>query len=72
MRHEILELIRYRLDKAKEDYESAKLLFENKHYAQALNRSYYSIFHATRALLAIDDLDSPKINNIISDFINHQ
>lgn len=31
MRHEILELIKYRLEKAKEDYESAKLLHENKH-----------------------------------------
>ncbi len=68
MQHEISELIKYRLEKAKEDYKSAKLLLENKHYAQALNRSYYSIFHATRALLAIDNLDSKRHSGIIGYF----
>ncbi len=68
MRHEVLALIKYRLEKAREDFESAKLLYENKHYAQALNRSYYSIFHATRALLAIDNLDSKRHSGIIGYF----
>mgnify|MGYP002348618270 CR=1 FL=1 len=68
MQHETLALIKYRLEKAKEDFESAKLLHENKHYAQALNRSYYSIFHATRALLAIDNLDSKRHSGVIGYF----
>lgn len=54
------DLSKYRLEKSKEDLLSSKLLFENGFYKQSVNRSYYSIFHATRALLALDKFDSKK------------
>lgn len=41
-------LSKHRLQRAKDDFESSKLLFENNKLAQSINRSYYSIFHATR------------------------
>ncbi len=67
----IRELSEYRLSKAKQDLLAAKLLFDNNHYAQSLNRSYYAIFHAVRSLLAFDKFDSKKHSGIISYFINN-
>jgi len=65
------ELSEYRRSKAKQDLLAAKLLFDNNHYAQSLNRSYYAIFHAVRSLLAFDKFDSKKHSGIISYFINN-
>ena len=65
------ELSEYRLSKAKQDLLAAKLLFDNNHFAQSLNRSYYAIFHAVRSLLAYDKFDSKKHSGIISYFINN-
>jgi uncharacterized protein (UPF0332 family) len=65
------ELSEYRLSKAKQDLLAANLLFDNNHYAQSLNRSYYFIFHSVRSLLAFDKFDSKKHSGIISYFINN-
>jgi uncharacterized protein (UPF0332 family) len=65
---EILDLARYRLNKSKSDLTAAQILFEKGMYSQSLNRSYYSIFHATRALLSLDRFDSKKHSGIISFF----
>lgn len=43
-------------------------MLENKLYAQSLNRSYYSIFHGVRAVLAFDKFDSGKHSGIIAYF----
>ncbi|MDD4592783.1 MAG: HEPN domain-containing protein [Parabacteroides sp.] len=59
------------MEKAKEDLSSAKVLFENKFYKQSVNRSYYSVFNATRAVLAIDNFDSKKHSGIIAYFNQH-
>ncbi len=64
----ISDLAKYRLQKAKEDLQAAKLLFEQDHFAQSINRSYYAIFHSVRALLAFDKFDSRKHSGIISFF----
>ena len=59
---------RYRYEKSKEDLESAKILFENKKYAAANNRAYYSVFHAIRSVLALDKFDSKKHSGVIAEF----
>ena len=64
----ILELAKYRLEKSKNDFEASKLLLENGLFAQALNRSYYSIFHAVRSILAFEQFDSKKHSGIIAYF----
>ena len=64
----IKELADYRLSKAKEDLETSEINFEAKKYSQSLNRSYYSIFHCARALLAYEKFDSKKHTGIISFF----
>ena len=50
----IIELSNYRIDKAKEDLETAIELIELRKFSQSVNRSYYAIFHAVRALLALN------------------
>ncbi|MBQ3509667.1 MAG: HEPN domain-containing protein [Peptococcaceae bacterium] len=62
------EYARYRLEKAKEEYEAALVLLENEHYRAANNRAYYSVFHAMRAVLVFDGYDSKKHSGIISEF----
>jgi len=64
-------LSKYRLRRAEEDLKSSKLLFQNNLYKQAVNRSYYAIFHATRAVLALDRFDSKKHSGIIAYFNQH-
>ncbi|MCK5057308.1 MAG: HEPN domain-containing protein [Candidatus Aminicenantes bacterium] len=63
-----LDLSRYRMEKAKTDLSTSKLNLENKKFSQSINRSYYSMFHAVRALLALEKYDSRKHSGIISQF----
>jgi uncharacterized protein (UPF0332 family) len=62
------DLSDYRLSKARELVDEAKLLFDNKRYDGCINRSYYAIFSAIRSLLALVGLDSRKHSGIISYF----
>lgn len=62
------DLSRYRIEKAKEDLESSKLNMDNKKFSPSINRSYYAMFHAVRALLALEKFDSKKHSGIISHF----
>lgn len=64
----IITLAKYRLEKSKQDLNSAIINYENNLLSQSLNRSYYSIFHAVRALLAFHKYDSKKHTGIISYF----
>ena len=57
-----------RLDNARQCLISAKTLLESADYKGSANRSYYAIFHAMRATLAIDGFDSKKHSGIISEF----
>ncbi|MDO5807288.1 MAG: HEPN domain-containing protein [Lachnospiraceae bacterium] len=59
---------KYRIDRAKEDLETAHLLFEAGKYRIANNRAYYAIFHALRAVLVFDDFDSSKHSGVIAEF----
>ncbi len=61
-------LSKARLSNAKECLSDAKLLADNKSYKALANRSYYAIFHAMRAVLALDGFDSKKHSGIIAEF----
>jgi len=63
-----IALAEYRIAKAKETLKIAKLLYESESYLDSVNRSYYSIFHATRALLALEGIDFKKHSAVISHF----
>ena len=46
-----------RYDHALECLDAAKSLLENGNDKSAANRSYYAIFHAMRAVLALNEID---------------
>lgn len=71
MEDSLIDLSKYRFDTAKSDLNVAKLLFSSKEYRTCVNRSYYAIFHALRAVLALDGFDSRKHSGIISSFNEH-
>jgi len=64
----IVDLAKYRIEKAHNDLQASKIMLENNLFAQSLNRSYYSIFHAVRAILAFKKFDSKKHSGIIAYF----
>ena len=61
-------LIKYRLENAKEKLEAAKLLLEAGKYRDSIGRSYYAIFTAVRAVLAKDKMDFSKHSGVIAYF----
>lgn len=65
---EYKDLSLYRLSKAEQYLEDAKKTLELKMYDTAANRSYYAIFHAARAVLALEGLDFKKHSGVISNF----
>ncbi|MCJ7688859.1 MAG: HEPN domain-containing protein [Clostridiaceae bacterium] len=68
MKKTSLELCNYRLGKAIDMLNQAKLLYENKQYDGCINRSYYAIFNTIRCLLALISIDSRKHSGVISFF----
>lgn len=62
------ELMKYRLDSAKERLNAAKILLAGGSYKDSIGRSYYAMFTAVRALLAKDGIDYSKHAGVISYF----
>ncbi len=52
-----IELSKYRYSLAKQTYNSAKMCFDNGFYRDCINRSYYAVFYAIRAVLALESID---------------
>ena len=63
-----VDLSQYRFRKAEEMLASARRDMEAKDYASANNRAYYAIFHAMRAVLALDGEDFKKHSAVIARF----
>lgn len=63
-----IDLSRYRLQKAKEMLVSAKRDMDAKDYASVNDRAYYAIFHAIKAVLALDGEDYKKHSAVIARF----
>ena len=58
----------YRMTGAKEKLDSAKLLLDNGNYKDSIGRSYYAMFSAVRAILALDGVDYSKHAGVIAYF----
>lgn len=65
---EIIDLSKLRLDIAKERITFSKEIFKIGDYKTVANRSYYAVFSAMRAVLALDNIDSKKHSGVISEF----
>ncbi|MCD7745242.1 MAG: HEPN domain-containing protein [Lachnospiraceae bacterium] len=58
----------YRLESAGEHLKASKLLLDGGLLKDSIGRSYYAMFAATRAILAIDGVDFSKHAGVISYF----
>ena len=65
---EMIALSKYRLEQAKENLEEAETLFNINKYKSANNRAYYSIFHAIKAIIALEQIDFKKHSSVIAYF----
>ena len=63
-----LALSRTRLDLAKERIGFAREIMKLGDYKTVANRSYYAVFSAMRAVLALDSFDSKRHSGIIAEF----
>lgn len=69
MENSLKELSQYRFDRACQDLNDAKLLLGANSFKSSVNRSYYAIFHALRAVTALDGFDASKHSSVIA-YIN--
>lgn len=63
-----INLVLHRIEQSKEELNAGKLLYKEKFYKSANNRAYYSIFHAIRAVLALEPIDFKKYKDVIAYF----
>ena len=68
MEGSLRELAEYRMERAKEMLSAAKDNLEIGQYRTSLNRSYYAIFHAMRAVNILKGFDSSKHSGVIAYF----
>ena len=62
------ELVRYRMERAWETLEEARLMFSSNHLHGAANRLYYACFYAVNALLAQNNMASSRHSGVASLF----
>ena len=65
------DLVRYRMERAFETLEEARLMLQNGHLYGAANRIYYACFYATVALLLTKGLGSSKHSGVMALFNRH-
>ena len=65
---EQISISKLRLDIAKERLSYADEILKIGDYKTVANRSYYAVFSAMRAVLALDSFDSKKHSGIIAEF----
>ena len=71
MTEPVRDLVQYRLNRAFEVLEDAKILASAKRWKSCINRLYYSCFYAASALLAKYDMSSSKHTGVLSLFNLH-
>ena len=62
------DLVLYRIETAKSDAKSAKILMEAKEYRGANNRAYYGIYHAISAIHALDERAYKRHKDALANF----
>ena len=62
------ELAGYKLDRAREELDTAELLFNNEKLKAANNRAYYSIYYSLTAVLCLEPIAFKKHKDAIGYF----
>ena len=55
-----LDLLKYRIERAKQTVDEVKLAFDNNKFNLAENRIYYAIFYIVNALAVLSDFSTSK------------
>ena len=63
-----IELSKYRYSLAKQTYNNAKMCLESGFYRDCINRSYYAVFYAIRAVLALESIDFKRHKDVVAYF----
>ena len=62
------DLSKYRLERAKEDLIAGANALKSGDFRVSANRAYYAIFHASRAMLILKEMDFKKHSAVIAHF----
>lgn len=62
------ELSQYRLKEADDTLQVAKNCYESGYFKDTINRSYYSVFYAIKAVLALGTVDFKRHKDVIAYF----
>lgn len=68
MERSIKDLSKYRFGCSLEALEDARIMYDAERYKNTLNRAYYAVFYAIRAVNALDEFDSSKHSGVIAHF----
>lgn len=71
MKGDKADLIRYRLLRAKDTFDDAKILAERNKWNSTINRLYYAAYYAVMALLLNSNLKPTTHNGAKSNFTEH-
>ncbi len=58
----------YRMEQSEETLQAARMCLENNLYKDCINRSYYVVFYAVKAVLAIEGIDFKRHKDAIAYF----
>lgn len=62
------DLAQYKLERAREELDTAQLLFDNQKLKAANNRAYYSIYYSLTAVLCLEPIAFKKHKDTIAYF----
>ena len=68
---ELIELSKLRLENATKLLKTSQTLIDTEDYKSSVNRSYYAVFNAMRACLALYSIDYKRHSSVMSDFRLH-
>jgi uncharacterized protein (UPF0332 family) len=68
MKESVKEIIKEELKLAEKRLKAAKILFQENMLEDAVNRAYYSIFYAAKAMLNVLGFDAKTHSGLISEF----
>lgn len=64
MKKELIDLIKYRMEKSKETLQDARVMYEKASLASTVNRIYYAMFYAVNGLLLSNNFSSSKHSGV--------
>ena len=71
MKYDKADIIIYRLSRARETLDDAKILAHNEKWNSSINRLYYAAFYAVSALLLKENINASSHNGTKSKFSEH-